>query len=72
MLPLRLSRQAERKEKREYLQFNTTAKDVKSFSRKESEIMDMPEHSGAAIMWHGFYLGFGKGCEFMAEQKTNN
>ena len=35
------------------------------------EIMDMPEQSGAALMWRGFYLGFGKGCEFMAEGGEN-
>lgn len=30
------------------------------------ELMGMPEQGGMALMWYGFYLGFGKGAEFMA------
>lgn len=30
------------------------------------ELLGMPEQSPAALMWYGFYMGFGKGAEFMA------
>ena len=33
------------------------------------EMMQLPERSGMALMWAGFYAGFGKGIEFATEQE---
>ena len=33
------------------------------------ELMQLPERSGMALMWAGFYAGFGKGIEFVTEQE---
>ena len=33
------------------------------------ELMQLPAQSGLALMWAGFYAGFGKGIEFTAEKQ---